>query len=34
MAILLAMGSWNAMVWPMIVLRTTEMQTLPIGRRC
>ncbi len=31
MTILLAMGSWNAMVWPMIVLRTTEMQTLPIG---
>ena len=31
MTILLAMGSWNAMVWPMIVLRTTQMQTLPIG---
>ena len=31
MTILLAMNSWNAMVWPMIVLRTTEMQTLPIG---
>ena len=31
MTILMAMGSWNAMVWPMIVLRTTEMQTLPIG---
>ena len=31
MTILLSMGSWNAMVWPMIVLRTTEMQTLPIG---
>lgn len=31
MTILIAMGSWNAMVWPMIVLRTTEMQTLPIG---
>ncbi len=31
MTILLAMGSWNAMVWPMIVLRTSEMQTLPIG---
>ena len=31
MTILVSMGSWNAMVWPMIVLRTTEMQTLPIG---
>jgi arabinosaccharide transport system permease protein len=31
MAILLSMGSWNGMVWPMIVLRTTDMQTLPIG---
>lgn len=31
MTILMAMGSWNAMVWPMIVLRSTEMQTLPIG---
>ncbi len=31
MTILLAMGSWNAMVWPMIVLRTSVMQTLPIG---
>ncbi|NLO85120.1 MAG: carbohydrate ABC transporter permease [Clostridiales bacterium] len=31
MTILMAMGSWNAMVWPMIVLRTTEMQTLPLG---
>jgi arabinosaccharide transport system permease protein len=31
MFILMAMGSWNAMVWPMIVLRTTEMLTLPIG---
>ncbi len=31
MTILLAMNSWNAMVWPMIVLRTSEMQTLPIG---
>lgn len=31
MTILLSMGSWNAMVWPMIVLRTTDMQTLPIG---
>jgi len=31
MTILLAMNSWNAMVWPMIVLRTSEMQTLPLG---
>lgn len=31
MTILLSMGSWNSMVWPMIVLRTTDMQTLPIG---
>ncbi len=31
MTILLSMGSWNSMVWPMIVLRTSEMQTLPIG---
>ncbi len=31
MTILLAMGSWNSMVWHMIVLRTSEMQTLPIG---
>lgn len=31
MTILLAMNSWNAMVWTMIVLRTTEMQTLPLG---
>ncbi len=31
MTILLAMGSWNSMVWPMIVLRTSQMQTLPIG---
>ncbi len=31
MTILQSMGSWNAMVWPMIVLRTSEMQTLPIG---
>ncbi len=31
MTILLAMGSWNSMVWPMIVLRSSEMQTLPIG---
>lgn len=31
MTILLAMGSWNGMVWPMVVLRSNEMQTLPIG---
>ena len=31
MTILLSMNSWNAMVWPMIVLRTSEMQTLPLS---
>ncbi len=31
MMILQAMNSWNSMVWPMIVLRTTEKLTLPIG---
>jgi arabinosaccharide transport system permease protein len=31
MMILQAMNSWNSMVWPMIVLRTTERLTLPIG---
>ncbi len=31
MTILLSMNSWNGMVWPMIVLRTSDMQTLPIG---
>jgi len=31
MTILMSMNSWNAMVWPMIVLRTSEMQTLPLG---
>lgn len=31
MAILAALGSWNNFVWPLIVLRTNEMFTLPIG---
>lgn len=31
MMILQAMNSWNSMVWPLIVLRTTERLTLPIG---
>jgi arabinosaccharide transport system permease protein len=31
MMILQAMNSWNSMVWPLIVLRTTEKLTLPIG---
>jgi arabinosaccharide transport system permease protein len=31
MAILQAMGSWNNFLWPLIVLRTNEMLTLPIG---
>lgn len=31
MAILLAMRSWNEFVWPLIVLRTNEMFTIPIG---
>lgn len=31
MTILLAMGSWNSFVWPLIVLRSNEMLTLPIG---
>ncbi len=31
MAILQAMISWNSFVWPLIVLRTTEHLTLPIG---
>jgi len=29
--ILQAMGSWNAFVWPLIVLRTNEHLTIPIG---
>lgn len=31
MAILQALASWNSFVWPMIVLKTNEMLTLPIG---
>jgi arabinosaccharide transport system permease protein len=31
MAILQAMGSWNNFLWPLVVLRTNEMLTLPIG---
>lgn len=30
-AILQAMGSWNAFVWPLIALRSNEHLTLPIG---
>ncbi len=31
MTILQAMSNWNAFVWPLIVLRSNEMLTLPIG---
>jgi arabinosaccharide transport system permease protein len=31
MGILQAMASWNSFVWPLIVLRSTDMLTLPIG---
>ncbi|MCU9615124.1 carbohydrate ABC transporter permease [Caldibacillus lycopersici] len=31
MAILSAMGSWNSMLWPLIVLRSADKFTLPIG---
>jgi len=31
MVILLAMGSWNAFVWPMIVSGAREMMTIPVG---
>lgn len=31
MGILQAMASWNSFVWPLIVLRSNEMLTLPIG---
>ena len=31
MAILLAMFSWNAVLWPMIVMGSREMMTLPVG---
>ncbi|MGO4276883.1 carbohydrate ABC transporter permease, partial [Paenibacillus sp. TAF58] len=31
MAILQALGSWNNFLWPIIVMRTTDKFTLPIG---
>jgi len=31
MAILLSMRSWNDFIWPLIVLRTNKMFTIPIG---
>ncbi|MDQ0253263.1 arabinosaccharide transport system permease protein [Evansella vedderi] len=31
MGILLALFSWNNFLWPLVVLRTTDMFTLPIG---
>lgn len=31
MAILAALSSWNNFIWPLIVLRTNDMFTLPIG---
>ena len=31
MTILMAMGSWNAFVWPMIVTGSRRMMTLPVG---
>ncbi len=31
MAILMAQQSWNSFLWPLIVMRTPEMYTLPIG---
>jgi arabinosaccharide transport system permease protein len=31
MAILSSMGAWNSMLWPLIVLRSAEKFTLPIG---
>ncbi len=31
MAILCAMGSWNSMLWPMLVFRSANKFTLPIG---
>jgi arabinosaccharide transport system permease protein len=31
MVILLAMQNWNSLIWPLIVLRTSDMFTLPIG---
>lgn len=31
MGILLAMTDWNSFVWPLIVMRTNNMFTLPVG---
>jgi len=31
MAILISMNSWNSIVWPMVVLRSNEKLTIPIG---
>jgi arabinosaccharide transport system permease protein len=31
MAILISMNSWNAVVWPMVVLRDSNKLTIPIG---
>jgi arabinosaccharide transport system permease protein len=31
MTILMAMLSWNSFVWPLIILRSTERLTLPVG---
>lgn len=31
MAILISMNSWNAIVWPMVVLRSSKKLTIPIG---
>jgi len=31
MMILLAMGSWNAVLWPMVVMGSRAMMTLPVG---
>ena len=30
LAVLSFLGSWNAYVWPLIIIRTREMQTLPV----
>ncbi len=31
MAILVGMGAWNNFLWPLLVLRSPEMYTLPVG---
>jgi len=31
MTILMAMGSWNSFIWPMIVAGANEMMTIPVG---